>query len=208
MAPPTRTHTPTRKGAKDSRRSRGKPATGPAPATLTCEQCGKTGIKSAAGLASHERSQHPPAVVDDRAEQVTAADADQTAPAERSVPVPPEGLGGPALSLWRQIVNVYDLRPDELRVLEDACGEAMLVDRLKRALDEPGTQLIVRGSMGQQVASPLLTEIRQHRGTLAQLLGRLNLPDDATGEVSGDSPAERSVKARAAANARWRRAPA
>jgi hypothetical protein len=50
-------------------------------------------------------------------------------------------------------------------------------------------------------------EIRQHRSTFAALTGRLKLPDDPDGDVPADSAAERSVKARAAANARWRRGP-
>jgi hypothetical protein len=202
MAPRTRTQTPTRKAAKDSRRPRGKSRTAPPDPELTCRDCGKP-CKSPAGLASHRRTQHPDELAVVAVDPAAASDAEPSAAADRAIPVPPEGLGGPALTLWRQIVNVYDLRPDELRILEDACGEAMLIDRLKRELDG-GAPLIVLGSMRQQVASPLLTEIRQHRGTLGQLLARLHLPDDPH-EVSGDSPAERSVKARAAANARWRR---
>lgn len=195
MAPRKRSQTTTRASAQDSRGARGNTAPDPADPELTCDDCGKP-CKTAAGLASHRRAAHPEPELAEPAEQP----AEQP---DRAVPVPPEGIVGAGLALWRQIVNVYDLRPDELRVLEDACGEAVLIDRLRRELDD-GAPLIVKGSMGQQVASPLLTEIRQHRGTLAQLLGRLHLPDDPN-EVSSDSPAERSVKARAAANARWRR---
>lgn len=198
MAPRKRTQTPTRASASGSRSARGNTAPDAADPELTCDDCGKL-CKTAAGLASHRRAAHPAELV-----EVTADSAGEpSAEPDRAVPVPPEGIVGAGLSLWRQIVNVYDLRPDELRVLEDACGEAVLIDRLRRALDD-GAPLIVKGSMGQQVASPLMTEIRQHRATLAQLLGRLHLPDDPN-EVSSDSPAERSVKARAAANARWRR---
>lgn len=202
MAPRKRTQTPTRASAQDSRPARGSTAPDAADAELTCGDCGKP-CKSSAGLASHRRAAHPAELADVGGGRAGASPGEPSAAADRAVPVPPEGIVGAGLSLWRLIVNVYDLRPDELRVLEDACGEAVLIDRLRRALDD-GAPLIVKGSMGQQVASPLLTEIRQHRSTLAQLLGRLHLPDDPN-EVSSDSPAERSVKARAAANARWRR---
>lgn len=162
---------------------------------VKCEVCGEKKSQGA-GMASHMRSKHPPAEP-----PVAVAPEPQAEPlsGDRVVPAPPEHLSPQAITLWRSIVNVYDLRPDELRVLEDACREAQLIDRIDDELRM--APLVVRGSMGQPTASPLLTEIRQHRSTLAGLLKRLNLPD----EVGSDSPAERSVKARAAANARWRR---
>lgn len=42
----------------------------------------------------------------------------------------PTGLGDGGRELWRSIVSKFELRPDELRVLHDACLEAELVDRL------------------------------------------------------------------------------
>jgi hypothetical protein len=77
-----------------------------------------------------------------------------------------------------------------------AAGEELLdLSQDRVGVGEP------KGSMGQQVINPLISELRQHRATLASLLGRLNLPDEATDSVP------RSVQARDAAHARWRGRP-
>lgn len=119
---------------------------------------------------------------------------------------PPEGLvkrgrkDGPGRALWKQIVTSgkYLLRPDELRILEDACRMYDRADDLQRqAADRPST---VRGSTGQPVINPLLAEERQCRLAAAQLLKQLKLPDEL-GESAGAGP--RSVNARNAAQARW-----
>jgi hypothetical protein len=112
--------------------------------------------------------------------------------------------------LWDQITDPetgWDLRPDELRLLEDACRTADTIDVLEKALKT--AQLTVKGSMGQIVAHPLLTEVRQHRGVLASLLGKLKLTDLDESSPVGDqgdgtvTPFTRSQAARKAANARW-----
>lgn len=102
-------------------------------------------------------------------------------------PQPPAGLAkdgrkdGPGRALWKQIVTSgkYVLRPDELRILEDACRMYDRADDLeKQARDRPST---VRGSTGQPVINPLLAEERQCRIAAAQLLKQLKLPDEAAG---------------------------
>ncbi|MEV0078058.1 hypothetical protein AB0H58_16765 [Nocardia neocaledoniensis] len=96
----------------------------------------------------------------------------------------------------------FALRADELRVLGDACAEADLIERLQSALD--ADELMTTGSQGQPVVNPLVSELRQHRATLAGLLRQLKLPDDEQpGEVVGGD--NRSTQARAAAIARWSR---
>lgn len=110
----------------------------------------------------------------------------------------PARLGSKARTLWTSITGAYDLRPDELRVLEDACRQVDLVERLEKEL--AGADLTVRGSQGQPVANPLVQEIRQHRLAVKSLLGTLKLPDE-----DGRAQAARSTSAREAANARWRR---
>lgn len=109
----------------------------------------------------------------------------------------PAGLGAKAKKVWSEITSVYDLRADELRILEDACREIDLIERLESELK--GAELVVSGSMGQPVVSPLVQELRQHRGVLARLLTCLKLPDDEPGA------GERSSSARTAAMARWGR---
>jgi hypothetical protein len=115
-----------------------------------------------------------------------------------SKPKAPTGLGTSGRSLWRAIAGVYELRPDELRILTDACREADLVDRLEAALAD--AELIVKGSMGQLVASPLVSEVRQHRTVLAGLLRSLKLPDAPDTDRTSTYVSE---QARAAARARW-----
>jgi len=89
----------------------------------------------------------------------------------------PTKLGVKGRALWKSVAEApedYNLRADELRLLEDAAREADMIERLEDAQrDEP---LTARGSMGQTVASPFVSELRQHRGTLASLLKQLQLP--------------------------------
>lgn len=112
---------------------------------------------------------------------------------------PPVGLGVAGTELWNDIAGGFDLRPDELRVLEHACREEDLIASMDAELH---TDIAVgawstKGSAGQDVAHPLLGEIRQHRTLSARLMAQLKLPDEGGGAQS------RSSAARAMANARW-----
>lgn len=115
-------------------------------------------------------------------------------------PVAPAGLGTKARKMWTELTAEFDFRADELRILEDACREVDLVERLEKEINHKDFKLVVQGSMGQPVASPLIQEVRQHRAAIKSLLAALKIPDEP------DSPAaqQRSASARAAANARWR----
>lgn len=115
--------------------------------------------------------------------------------------VAPTRLGAKAKRVWNEISSEYELRADELRVLEDACREIDIVERLE--LEFRTAKTMVLGSQGQLVASPLLQELRQHRTTLARLLGQLKLPDGEEG--AGSAAKSRSEAGRAMANARWSR---
>lgn len=64
--------------------------------------------------------------------------------------------------------------------------------------EQRGLPLLAKGSMGQDVAAPLVQELRAHRTALARLLLQLKLPDEG-----GD--AARSSAARDLAMARWTR---
>ena len=113
----------------------------------------------------------------------------------------PANLESRGLKFWQDATGVYEFRADELLILEDACRELDVIDRLEEELRT--ADLLVKGSMGQDVANPLLGEVRQHRALYARLVKQLALPD---GEAEADQGAgDRSSKARSAANARWRR---
>ncbi|MFI5670467.1 hypothetical protein [Streptomyces sp. NPDC051704] len=116
-----------------------------------------------------------------------------------SLPEPPDGLGRRSARLWEDIVEGQELRTDELRVLEDACREVDLIERMHAELQ--GAPLVVKGSMGQDVANPLVQELRQHRALVARLLGSLKLSDEDGEEYDARA---RSSQARKAALTRWR----
>jgi hypothetical protein len=109
----------------------------------------------------------------------------------------PKGLGSEARKLWADITGTYTLRPDELRILEDACREVDWIEKLETELE--GAPLQVKGSQGQPVTNPLLTTLTQKRQVLRGHLASLKLPDGdgATGSAS--------EAGRALVNNRWRR---
>jgi hypothetical protein len=108
----------------------------------------------------------------------------------------PNGLGKTGRRMWKGLTGDYELRVDELVILESLCREADTIDRLESEL--ASSELEVNGSQGQPVASPLLVEIRQHRATMVRLRDALRLPDE-----SGSASSKRSAAARDLANARW-----
>ena len=114
-----------------------------------------------------------------------------------SKPKPPASLLPAGEALWRDVVKSYDLRVDELAVLESACKTADMIATLDREWDALGKPFLTRGSMGQDVIHPLIGERRAQQSQLAALLGKLKLPDDVSGAV-GTNPA------RAAAASRWK----
>ena len=119
-------------------------------------------------------------------------------------PKAPAGLTTKGRKLWNDVVKTYELRVDELRVLEEACRESDLVDELDAELAhrlKNNLGLTTSGSTGQTVMHPLVGEIRAHRATLSRLLKDVGLPDDDAGDAAG----KRSAQARAAVNERWRR---
>lgn len=119
-----------------------------------------------------------------------------------STPKAPTKLGKYGRELWKSVIEhdpPYELRPDEIRVLADACREADLIAKLEEAQAE--APLTAKGSQGQVVISPFISELRQHRTVLSQLLKSLKLPDSDAG--SQRKSAHSSDQARAAARARW-----
>lgn len=112
-------------------------------------------------------------------------------------PEAPIGLGARALALWTDITAAYQLRIDEVYLLEAACREVDLIERIEAELRL--AQWVVRGAYGQRVINPLLPEVRQHRTTLAGLLRQMKLPDEGGRRSATDA----TTAARKAANARW-----
>lgn len=118
------------------------------------------------------------------------------------VPLPaPKTLGASGAALWDSIAGKYELRADETAVLEDAARTADIIAAMEQAWADDGRPMTSRGSQGQLVTYPLISELRQYRSARAALLRQLKLPD----ENSTDQGGALSAKNRAAANARWSR---
>src|SRR6476660_9110323 len=117
----------------------------------------------------------------------------------------PASLGDAGKKLWREVHAVFDFEdePHKVQVLTQACRVADVVAELDEAADE--APLTVKGSMGQQVISPFIAEARVQRALLAQLLGRLGLPDNDEDDEAGELRARRSRAGRTAAKSRWDR---
>lgn len=111
----------------------------------------------------------------------------------------PDGLERSGTALWSSITEKYEFRPDELSVLEDACRTADIITDMEKAWSDDGRPMTSRGSQGQLIAHPLISELRQYRAARARLLAQLKLPDEGSSDVGGAL----SAKNRAAANARW-----
>jgi hypothetical protein len=111
--------------------------------------------------------------------------------------VRPDGLGVKASVLWDEITGEFELRADERRSLEDACRTVDLIERLEAEIrDGPS---FVAGSNGQDVANPLMTEIRLHRAQFSRSMQAVHLPAEE------DTPAARSAHGRALVAHRWKR---
>lgn len=112
---------------------------------------------------------------------------------------PPTKLGPKARKFWRETAEIYELSPAETLILEGACREIDIIERLQKELE--GADLVVPGSMGQATAHPLLQELRMHRQAFGSIVKQLALP-----EVEDEKPMSPGARqAQAAANARWGR---
>lgn len=108
---------------------------------------------------------------------------------------PPASLSTAGKALWDQVVKKYDLRVDELAVLESACKTADMIATLDKEWDALGKPFLTRGSMGQDVIHPLIGERRAQQSQLAKLLAQLKLPDESAGAAPNQQ--------RGAAQSRW-----
>ncbi|MBA8960132.1 hypothetical protein JOJ86_003423 [Rhodococcus percolatus] len=68
-----------------------------------------------------------------------------------------------------------DSEPHKIEILTQACKVTDKIAELEAA--QKGQPLTVLGSARQLTIHPLIAEVRFQRGLLAQLLGKLGLPD-------------------------------
>jgi len=104
-------------------------------------------------------------------------------------------LGPTGQAFYDEITDLYDLSIAEHALLVQACQTLDLLARLQAEIDNG--ELTAKGSMGQTVSAPSVTEIRGHRATFQSLVKAIGLP-------ASDSIADvKSQKAAASARARW-----
>jgi hypothetical protein len=107
---------------------------------------------------------------------------------------PPVGLLETGLALWVSYATEFQLQPNELRWLEDACRLADIMAALREA--SIGQPLLTKGSTGQDVLNPLIAEQKTHATAVGSLLARIKLPaDSSAGAVVNQN--------RAAASSSW-----
>lgn len=93
-----------------------------------------------------------------------------------SPPLPREKLGARGSAFWNDVAGEWELRPDELEILGAACRTLDLIQSMEQELE--GQPRTVRGSQGQPVINPLVSELRFYRQSLASHLRALRIPDD------------------------------
>ena len=113
------------------------------------------------------------------------------------MPTPRDTWSPSAAEAFTAIVDAHEPDGARLSALYCACDLLSAADDMQAQIDSDG--LTVDGSMGQQVAHPLVAEVRQYRKTALDTLRQLGL--------SGQSAS--SAAASALANKRWsgRKAP-
>lgn len=118
----------------------------------------------------------------------------------------PKGLGAEGRRCWRAVVA--DLKSQGLAMdsreafwLENA---AKLADRIAELEGElAGSSFVVPGHAKQDVAHPLIREIRVHRALLATTLARIRTDLPAESSSSG-SVMSAAIHGRRGANIKWR----
>lgn len=92
------------------------------------------------------------------------------------IPPAPPGLARGGRRKWREAHEKYVFTPAETAILERICRQ---IDRLERLDGEiSASPVVVDGSRGQPVPSPLLAEIRLQELALGKLVKLLALPDE------------------------------
>lgn len=122
--------------------------------------------------------------------------------AEGSTPQAPDGLGDAGRALWAAIIGdlTDDWRLDsrELHLLMRACRVEDELVALEKVIDRDGET--TKGSRGQIVVHPALSEARQLRLVQLRLLSALEMENPAS---AGARATPASKRAKRAAGSRW-----
>ena len=112
---------------------------------------------------------------------------------------PPEGLQTRGRHFWTDTLDRYELSDAEQQILTEVCRTLDNLDDLAEAIELDGPT--TKGSMGQTVVHPALTEARGQRLVLHRLLAALQLPDEDGQTITTAT----QTRGRTAAQARWNR---
>ncbi|BCQ07717.1 hypothetical protein JMUB5695_01138 [Mycobacterium heckeshornense] len=122
-------------------------------------------------------------------------------------PRPPRGLAAAGRKLWREVVAEATAEGLVLTAVERHWLEtaAKLVDVAATLEAElVGAPKMVRGSQGQEVINPLISELRQLRQAADRSLARLRVEPDESSNANIRVINTSSTQARRAAHTRWR----
>jgi len=117
----------------------------------------------------------------------------------------PRKLGSAGRKLWKSVTDTFDFvdEPHKLELLEKAARTADKIAKFEALTDELGDNLTSKGSAGQLIVHPYVTEIRNQTKLLESLLASMKLP--ATDEELLAQAEQRSRAGKTAASARWHR---
>lgn len=115
------------------------------------------------------------------------------------LPRVPNGIGATGKRLWRAVVAEYELDPQGLALLEQACRTVDTIANLEAVSAAEG--VMSESSQGARV-HPAIVEARQQRAILARLVAALGLDVDEQPEAEAVR-LSRSAAARKAARTRW-----
>ena len=111
-------------------------------------------------------------------------------------PAPPD-LGPAGKAAWDRLTHAFAFHAGELEILELFCAARDRIATMETLLAETG--VMIPGSRGQMVMSPLINQIAVQSTLADRLMLSLSLPAD--GEQVGR---RRSPQAKQAANSRWK----
>lgn len=122
-------------------------------------------------------------------------------------PAPPATLEADGVKVWKSIVSVYDLRPDELLTLEDICILSDDLAETKTRWVAAGKPAHTKGSMGQLTRHPDKVEIKANIAARNALWRQLKLPDlpvvGAGADTGQESGTAKPNQHRSAAQSKW-----
>ena len=112
----------------------------------------------------------------------------------------PRGLGSRGKKFWHKVMAEIDFNEAETELLVEVCRSLDSLDQLYETVSVHGP--MVKGSAGQIVINPAVSEARQQRIVLHRLMAALEIPDE-DGIEEGFVSSARTQSARHAANRRW-----